>query len=295
MAEFTIAVVAAIAAVGFVLFLFVRREIKTASDQTLAKLSDMLRKGHGYSDPSAAAVVTSGPSPVSGPRVAPEPASARVALQAPGTLPLRVVPVTRDDDPAHTRPTVVAPPPATLRMAPHAPLVRVAPPSVPAPSTVPRQSTDRNVRPEDAATRRHRVLNEATIAEGRRARGEDIKTGEPRVVLPAPPGIARALGARETMIGLGVEPDTDRHSEEELTRVMQGPGKRLRTLVSEGPASEPRPAPGVVEFDTDEIAKIDVMASERGITREAMLSILAEAGAARGVPANDDTPHDSGQ
>src|SRR4051812_25794443 len=50
---------------GFLgVYLSLRREIRKASKETLSNLLDMMRKGHGYSDPSGAAVVTEGtPSP----------------------------------------------------------------------------------------------------------------------------------------------------------------------------------------------------------------------------------------
>ncbi len=201
------------------------------------------------------------------------------AQPAPAALPVRVVAVTRDDDPAHTRATVVAPPPAPARAAPpHAPPVKVAPLSVPVPSTVPKQSTDRNVRPEDAAARRRRVLNEATIAEGRRARGEDPRTGEPRVVLPAPPGVARALGARGTMLGLGVESDDDRPTDEGVTRVWSAEDM-TPTAVSprpEGPAERDLGT----DLSPEVLARVDALADEQGISREEMLRKLARQGTA---------------
>jgi hypothetical protein len=85
-ATFTFAVIGALLVVGVVLFFVIRLEIRTAQDQTIKVLLDMLRKGHGYSDPSAAAVVTASPAPApvepAGPFL-PEPAVARSVLPAP--------------------------------------------------------------------------------------------------------------------------------------------------------------------------------------------------------------------
>jgi len=85
MAIISLAVVVGALAVALILFFLVRREIRTAKRDTLQELRDMMRKAHdGYSDPSAAAVVTDGreSSPLPAPLPDPAPAMARAALPA---------------------------------------------------------------------------------------------------------------------------------------------------------------------------------------------------------------------
>lgn len=68
MVQHTVVVICACLCVAT--FFLIRREIQKAHQETLDKLMDMLRKGHGYSDPSAAAVATgereASPAPTSG-------------------------------------------------------------------------------------------------------------------------------------------------------------------------------------------------------------------------------------
>jgi hypothetical protein len=63
------------------MFALIRREIREAQKETLAGIREMIRKGHGYSDPSAAAAVTPSPSPGPvGVVSTPAPSHARVML-----------------------------------------------------------------------------------------------------------------------------------------------------------------------------------------------------------------------
>lgn len=191
-------------------------------------------------------------------------------------LPVRLVSVTRDDHPDHTRPTVEVPlsafpatQPASVpsrRPPPHAPPVRVgAPASGVAPSTVPGES---KVRPWARPYR-------PTAEEQETARASYSEVQTPRA---APPDVARALGARETMLGLGVEADEDRVTDEGLTRVWSAE-RPEPTLVSASPASSRQPmAEELVDLSDETLARVDALAREQGITRDAMLRKLAGVG-----------------
>jgi hypothetical protein len=229
---------------------------------------DALRKGHHY--PNGTAVVT-GASPVpqspeQGP--APVPAPARAAL------------------PAEPAPASVA------RSAPHARPVKVASPaSAVAPSTVPKASTDRKVRPwdrpfkptaeqADAARAAHAGATEVEGDERATVEIPAVQVPAPREVRPAPPNVARALGARGTLLGVGVqaeaeEPSEDRDTDEGKTRVWSV-GEVEATLVSEAP-----PGRDVgTDLSPDVLARVDALAEEQGVTRAEMLRRLARQGTA---------------
>ena len=166
--------------------------------------------------------------------------------------------------------------------------------SAPEPSTVPPQSTDREVRPwappyrptaeEQAGARAAHVVAHAGADE---AEGDERSTVEipavqipaAREVRPAPPNVARALGATGTMLGLGVEAEEqsgDRPTDESMTRVWSAEP----TQGSSGAAESEAPLVRTLEADLSEVtlARVDALALERGVSRADMLRILARQG-----------------
>jgi Ribbon-helix-helix protein, copG family len=166
--------------------------------------------------------------------------------------------------------------------------------SAPEPSTVSRQSTDREVRPwappyrptaeDQAAARAAHAVAHAGADE---AEGDERSTVEipavqipaAREVRPAPSNVARALGATGTMLALGVEaqePSGDRPTDESMTRVWSAEPARG----SSGAAEPEAPLERTLEADlSDEtLARVDAAARERGVSRAEMLRILAGQG-----------------
>jgi hypothetical protein len=205
-------------------------------------LAALFRGAHnGYSDPSAAAVVTSSP--------APEPAPARVALPA-------------------------------------------APASAAAPSTVPMASKVRvaDVRPWPLPfqpTAEQVAAARAAHAGADEVEGDERKTVQipaARVVQPAPPNVAQALGARGTMLGLGVEPEKpsddagDRETDEGKTQVWSA-DETTPTAVSPTAMPEVSPEHDVgADLSEAVLARVDALARDQGMTRGEFLLKLARLG-----------------
>jgi hypothetical protein len=230
------------------------KETRDLIEQLLAAF----RNAHPY--PTGTAVVT-GASPVPEVRPAPDPAPVAARAVVPldltaeevaagrGRLPVEPVPV----PPAAP---VAAPPapvaarepavPSTRRPPPHKPPVRVA---EPAPSTVPKASTDRKVRTWDRPFR----PTAEQVAEARKAHAEASEDGD-----------------------------------DDKTQVFAAP-KRLKTLVSEGaapevpPASEPRaiPVERLGDLDAADRARLDALAAEHGLTPDEMMLRTINTGLAK--------------
>jgi Ribbon-helix-helix protein, copG family len=166
--------------------------------------------------------------------------------------------------------------------------------SAPEPSTVPRQSTDREVRPwappyrptveEQVAAR---TAHGASLAKADEVEGDERSTVEipavriptARELCPAPPNVARALGATGTMLGLGAEaeePSGDRPTDEGTTRVWSAEPAPVSSGV---PELEAAPELALeADLSAETLARVDAAARERGVSRAEMLRILARQG-----------------
>lgn len=299
---------------GVALFVWVAYALHVLRGNVRDLLSEF-HNAHPYSDPSAAAVVTE---PASGQRVAPagQLVHARTALRVLEHAPRRMVTVTRDSAPIHTRPTVA---------------------ESPAPAG-PKASAD------DGTHDRSTNLGgfDRPTPEGE----PDTDREPPRA---APLDVAQALGAPPGMVGLSLdESDREQAPEAPLRRSLltTHPSERGTQLPPAppdvapelGPESIPEPprdetiVPGgflqwwwgvriadlirrrvassrfrvVAPLTEAELAIVDRMARARGLTRKAMLASLRDTGIAEderrlpapttppGGPAND-APQASGK
>ncbi len=146
---------------------------------------------------------------------------------APGGLPLRPVTLTRDDDPAHTRATVVAPPP---------------PDSSVAPSTKPSTSRARPVPLAEQTARAFEARADARLEEISAELGPEGKAALRARIEAAEDARERARG--EPATSPIAEEDGDRPTGEEHTRVMSA--REVREAARERAAKRPphpRPVP----------------------------------------------------
>jgi hypothetical protein len=252
-------------------------------------LAEAFRKGHPYSDPSAAAVVT--PAPTSGEREAPdlEPVHARIAAGAarerrlpPGALPAPALDTEGDRAGLNPEPPALE----TDRAPP-----RALSPAVARALGVPPGTVGLTLEESDAAQ-----AQEPEIPFRRSMLTEHPSEPPPSgaVPVPAPPSDDPAERARwgATLQRLS-RPD-------EVT----APGT-VRAVPSGG-----TPLENLARLTPDELARVDALAAERGISREAMIRLALVAGSVNAIandsraagpttppsgPANDTPPPPSGR